>query len=75
MSERTKGSDRHLDLVTMGCRWVLDVSALEGSAAAAMADRWGRCRELASTETRVLDAEPVTVTPRPVRCRTTCPAR
>lgn len=62
MSERTKGSDRHLDLVTMGCRWVVDVSALDADGAQAMADRWGRCRELASAETVLLDPEPVTVT-------------
>lgn len=64
MSDRAKGSDRHLDLVTMGCRWVLDLSALEDSEAQEMADRWQRCRELASLTTPVLDDAPTTITAR-----------
>ena len=62
MSDAAVGSGRHLDLVTMGCRWVLDVSALDDGAAQAMADRWQRCRELASAATLVLDEERPTIT-------------
>lgn len=60
MSERTEGEGRHLDLVTMGCRWRLDVTALDAADARAMAERWGRCRELASG-TVLLDGDPMTV--------------
>ncbi|WP_435201767.1 hypothetical protein [Janibacter sp. GS2] len=64
MSDHAKGSDRHLDLVTMGCRWVLDVSALEVSAAREMSARWQRCRDLAASTTVVLDEDPMTITAR-----------
>lgn len=64
MSDHAKGSDRHLDLVTMGCRWVLDLSALEDAPALEMTARWQRCRDLAATTTLVLDEEPVTITAR-----------
>lgn len=62
MSDAAVVSERQLDLVTMGCRWVLDVSALDDGEARGMAERWQRCRELASTSTLVLDDEPRTVT-------------
>lgn len=65
MSAHAKGSDRHLDLVTMGCRWVLDVSALDDDEAREMAARWARGRSLASSASLVLDEEPVTITARP----------
>ncbi|HIZ99472.1 MAG TPA: hypothetical protein H9805_12955 [Candidatus Janibacter merdipullorum] len=62
MSDHATESDRHLDLVTMGRRWVLDVSALDGAAAEQMAARWVRCRDLAATDTLLFDDEPVTIT-------------
>ncbi|MGO1165394.1 MAG: hypothetical protein ACTMHL_02125 [Janibacter sp.] len=65
MSDHAKGSDRHLDLVTMGCRWVLDLSALEDEAAVEMTARWQRCRDLAVATTLVLDEEPMTIAARP----------
>lgn len=63
MSGRAKGSDRRLDIVTMGCRWVLDLSALDAAGAREMGERWQRCHELASTAA-VIDDEPMTVTAR-----------
>lgn len=65
MSDQAKGSDRHLDLVSMGCRWVLDLSELDATAAGEVAARWGRCAELASSATLVLDEEPVTIAATP----------
>ena len=64
MSDAAVGSERQLGLVTMGCRWLLDLSALDVGEAQEMAERWQRCRELASTSTLVLDDEPRTVTAR-----------
>ena len=37
---------RAIDLATMGCTWVLDVSALDPDEADAMAHRWQRCVDL-----------------------------
>ena len=50
-----------LDLVSMGCRWTLDLTALPGGDAAAMAARWQRCVALAAGDPLVLDEDPVTV--------------
>ena len=61
VSDRAKGRDRHLDMVSMGCRWVLDVSALDEAGADAMRERWQRCVGLAGSATPVLDEEPQTV--------------
>ena len=51
--------DEVVDLVTMGCAWTLDLSALPAVAAAEMRARWGRCAELAADPTTLLlDDEP-----------------
>ncbi len=64
MSDAAVVGERWLDLVTMGCRWVLDLSALDDAEAREMATRWQRCHELASTGTLVLDDEPSTIAAR-----------
>ncbi|MGE9782520.1 hypothetical protein [Janibacter sp. G368] len=46
--------DEVVDLVTMGCAWTLDLSALPAAAAAEMRARWGRCAELAADPTTLL---------------------
>ncbi|WP_338749726.1 hypothetical protein [Janibacter alittae] len=61
MSDPTKGEVRHLDMVSMGCRWVLDVSELDEAPAAETAARWRRCIDLAGRSTPILDDEPQTV--------------
>lgn len=61
MSDRAKGDDRHLDLVSMGCRWVLDVSDLDEAGAAGTAARWQRCIELAGRATPLVDNDPETI--------------
>lgn len=51
--------DEVVDLVTMGCAWTLDLSALPAAAAAEMRARWGRCAALAADPTTLLlDDEP-----------------
>lgn len=55
------GRGRVLDVVSMGCRWVFDLSALEAGDASAMAARWQRCIDLAGSGTPLLDAQPVRV--------------
>lgn len=40
---------RTIEMVTMGCTWVLDVSDLDDAAADAMERRWSRCVGLAAT--------------------------
>ena len=62
MSDRAKGVERHLDLVSMGCRWVLDVSELDDAAAAETTQRWQRCVELASVATPVIEDDPQMLT-------------
>ena len=53
---------RTIDLVTMGCSWVLDVSDLDDAQAQAMAERWQRCIALAGDPDTVrLDEDPVRV--------------
>lgn len=53
---------RVIDIVTMGCRWVLDVSDLAPDDADAMAQRWQRCAGLASApEALRLEDEPISV--------------
>ena len=64
MSDAAVVGEGHVDLVTMGCRWVLDVSALDDAEAREMTDRWRRCHELAATSTIVLDDEPRTIAAR-----------
>lgn len=61
MSDRAKGDGRHLDLVSMGCRWVLDVSDLDDATCALTAARWQRCADLATQASPVLDEEPATI--------------
>ncbi|WP_277453948.1 hypothetical protein [Janibacter sp. DB-40] len=61
MSHRAKGEDRHLDMVSMGCRWVLDVSGLDAATAAGTAARWQRCIDLATRATTIVDDEPETI--------------
>lgn len=61
MSDLAKGDDRHLDMVSMGCRWVLDMSALDAATAAGTAARWQRCIGLATRSTPIVDDEPVTI--------------
>lgn len=50
MSDAAVVGEGHVDLVTMGCRWVLDVSALDDAEAREMTDRWRRCHELAPAD-------------------------
>lgn len=61
MSDPAKGDDRHLDMVSMGCRWVLDVSDLDAATAAETAARWQRCIDLATRATTIVDDEPETI--------------
>ncbi len=58
MSEPAKGSDRHLDLVSLGCRWRLGTACLTDDEAAALAARWQRAEGLAGAGTPVLDDDP-----------------
>ncbi|CAM3909610.1 hypothetical protein [Janibacter anophelis] len=54
-----EAGDEVVDLVTMGCAWTLDLSALPAAAAAEMRARWGRCAALAADPTTLLlDDEP-----------------
>ena len=53
---------RAIDLATMGCTWVLDVSALDPDEADAMAHRWQRCVDLLAAPDRLrLVDEPIRV--------------
>lgn len=53
---------RAIDLATMGCTWVLDVSALDSDEADAMAHRWQRCIDLLAAPDRLrLVDEPIRV--------------
>ncbi|NYF98100.1 hypothetical protein [Janibacter cremeus] len=61
MSDLAKEEVRHLDLVSMGCRWVLDVSDLDEVSAAQTAARWRRCIDLATAATTIVDDEPETI--------------
>lgn len=61
MSERTPAQQRHLDLVSMGCRWRLDLDRLDADEARATAARWQRAAELLGSGTPVLDPEPETL--------------
>ncbi len=61
MSDPAKGDDRHLDMVSMGCRWVLDVSDVDAATAAGTAARWQRCIDLATSATPIVDDEPETI--------------
>ncbi|WP_433955494.1 hypothetical protein [Janibacter indicus] len=54
-----EAGDEVVDLVTMGCTWTLDLSALPAAAAAEMRARWRRCAALAADPTTLLlDDEP-----------------
>lgn len=54
-----EAGDEVVDLVTMGCTWTLDLSALPAAAADEMRARWGRCAALATDPTTLLlDDEP-----------------
>ena len=54
--------DEVVDLVTMGCTWTLDLSALPAAAAAEMRARWRRCVDLAIDPGTIrLDEEPTTL--------------
>jgi hypothetical protein len=58
----TDEQTRTIDIVTMGCRWVLDVSDLAPDDADAMAQRWQRCVGLVSApEALRLEDEPISV--------------
>lgn len=58
----TDEQTRTIDIVTMGCRWVLDVSDLAPDDADAMAQRWQRCAGLVSApEALRLEDEPISV--------------
>lgn len=64
MSERTPAQQRHLDLVSMGCRWRLDLDPLDADEARATTARWQRAVELLGSGTPVLDPEPETLVAR-----------
>lgn len=54
-----EAGDEVVDLVTMGCAWTLDLSALPAAAVAEMRARWRRCAALAADPTTLLlDDEP-----------------
>lgn len=54
--------DGVVDLVTMGCAWTLDLTALDDRLADETRDRWGRCVDLAADPGTIrLDEEPTTV--------------
>lgn len=51
------------ELMSMGCRWRLDLSGLDATAAAEMVRRWCRGIDLLESDTPLLDAEPVVIRP------------